>query len=107
MFAALERRGVALCLHDMAGSATGREVIGPFAYVRFHGTARYAGAYGDDQLLEWSRWCVERLKAKVPVFAYFNNDIGGHAPRDAARLRQAVDRLSRPARALRHHPAIA
>lgn len=33
----LERFSVALCLHDMEGSATGRERVGPFIYVRFHG----------------------------------------------------------------------
>jgi uncharacterized protein YecE (DUF72 family) len=26
------------------------------------------------------------------VFAYFNNDAGGHAPRDAVRLRQRIER---------------
>jgi hypothetical protein len=26
------------------------------------------------------------------VYAYFNNDIGGHAPRDAIRLRQRLQR---------------
>jgi uncharacterized protein YecE (DUF72 family) len=25
------------------------------------------------------------------VFAYFNNDIGGHAPRDAVRLREMIN----------------
>jgi len=26
----------------------------------------------------------------LDVFAYFNNDVGGHAPRDAMRLRNRV-----------------
>src|SRR3954454_17682740 len=39
VFRMLERRHVALCLHDMRGSATVRERIGPFVYVRFHGAA--------------------------------------------------------------------
>jgi hypothetical protein len=25
------------------------------------------------------------------VFAYFNNDVGGHAPRDAVRQRERLD----------------
>ncbi|MGE3179189.1 MAG: DUF72 domain-containing protein, partial [Vicinamibacterales bacterium] len=50
VFDALERRGVALCLHDMAGSATGRLEVGPFVYVRFHGTTTYGGRYPDDRL---------------------------------------------------------
>jgi uncharacterized protein YecE (DUF72 family) len=32
------------------------------------------------------------VSANVPAFVYFNNDIGGHAPRDA---RMLVDLLSR------------
>src|SRR5206468_11174376 len=33
VYALMERHRVALCLHDMAGSATGRERVGPFVYV--------------------------------------------------------------------------
>jgi uncharacterized protein YecE (DUF72 family) len=28
------------------------------------------------------------------VFAYFNNDSGGHAPRDAVRLRQKISAIA-------------
>jgi uncharacterized protein YecE (DUF72 family) len=31
-----------------------------------------------------------RLRQGKPVFAYFNNDVGGHAPRDAVRLRRMM-----------------
>ena len=34
-YALLNRYKVALCLHDMQGSATGKLVVGPFIYVRF------------------------------------------------------------------------
>jgi uncharacterized protein YecE (DUF72 family) len=80
----LRRRNVALCLHDMPGSATGRAVTARFTYVRFHGsTGRYNGAYPPDALEEWADWLVT---SNVPGFVYFNNDIGGHAPRDAKAL---------------------
>jgi uncharacterized protein YecE (DUF72 family) len=87
----LAQAGIALCLHDMPGSATRPEPIGPFAYVRFHGAGgRYRGAYSDDALRTWGR----RLRAWAgggrACFVYFNNDVGGHAPRDAARLRELV-----------------
>ena len=82
----LEERGIALCLHDMAGSATGRTRIGPFVYVRFHGPTRYGGRYDDETLDGWAEWMRARLDEGTPVFAFFNNDVGGHAPRDAARL---------------------
>lgn len=91
IYALLRQYDVALCLHDMRGSATGKIVVGPFIYVRFHhGTTKYGGRYPDDCLDEWADWLAERAAGGLDVFAYFNNDTGGHAPRDAARLR---DRL--------------
>jgi uncharacterized protein YecE (DUF72 family) len=95
VFALLERHRVALCLHDMHGSASGRRDIGPFVYVRFHGTTKYGGRYDDDTLAGWAEWLAPKLEAGIPVYAYFNNDVGGHAPRDAVRLRDAIHRRRR------------
>jgi uncharacterized protein YecE (DUF72 family) len=88
----LERAGVSLCLHDMAGSATGRLRVGPCVYMRFHGVTRYGGRYGDEELAPWADWLIAEHRAGRDVFAYFNNDIGGHAPRDAVRLREMLER---------------
>ena len=91
VYALLGRHGVALCLHDMQGSASPRRtVVGPFVYVRFHGTTKYAGRYDDRALDAWADWLAARLTEGLDVFAYFNNDTGGHAPRDAVRLRDRV-----------------
>ena len=89
----LEQHNVARCLHDMPGSATTPRPLGPFAYVRFHGaTAKYRGGYSPQRLTAWAdrltRWAAEG----VPSYVYFNNDIGGHAVQDAARLRELVAR---------------
>jgi uncharacterized protein YecE (DUF72 family) len=101
----LQRHRVALCLHDMPGSATSKIVVGPFVYVRFHGWTKYAGRYEDARLDEWADWLAARIDGGLDVFAYFNNDVGGHAPRDAARLRDRlharVDARSRPAKSWR------
>ena len=90
VYALLERRRVALCLHDMAGSASERIAIGPFVYVRFHGTQNYSGRYTDAALEAWAGWLATRASEGRPIYAYFNNDTGGHAPRDAVRLRAAL-----------------
>ena len=92
VYARLRRHRVAMCLHDMHGSASPRVAVGPFVYVRFHGPTKYAGRYEDVLLDDWAAWLAEHVAGGVEVFAYFNNDSGGHAPRDAVRLR---DRLSR------------
>jgi uncharacterized protein YecE (DUF72 family) len=87
----LERAGVGLCLHDMGGSATAHDRVGPLVYVRFHGSgARYGGRYPDAALVAWAERIASWSAGGCPVWAYFNNDIGGHAVRDAARLRDMV-----------------
>jgi uncharacterized protein YecE (DUF72 family) len=92
VYALLRQHRIAMCLHDMHGSASPRLVVGPVIYVRFHGPAKYAGRYDDALLDDWAAWLANRVADGLEVFAYFNNDSGGHAPRDAVRLR---DRLSR------------
>ena len=93
----LERYSVALCLHDMPGSATERQRVGPFVYVRFHGASgRYNGSYPDERLESWARWIDEQVAADTDVYAYFNNDVGGHAPRNAMTLRRQLARATAP-----------
>jgi uncharacterized protein YecE (DUF72 family) len=91
--ALLRRYHVASCLHDMPGSATGPAVAEPFGYLRLHGPQRYGGSYQDRTLRQWAEWCAATHSAGKKVYVYFNNDIGGHAPRDADRLREACTRL--------------
>ena len=38
----------------------------------------------------WAHWLAAGIGDGLSVFAYFNNDTGGHAPRDAVRLRDRV-----------------
>ena len=99
-FAALERHGVALCLHDMPESTPPRAAIGPFVYVRFHGTGgKYAGRYSDTQLRQWAAWLAGELHRGRDCYAYFNNDREGHAVTNAKTLRSAIERaLARPAK---------
>jgi uncharacterized protein YecE (DUF72 family) len=91
IFGLLQKYNVALCLHDMQGSATGKIVVGPFIYVRYHfGTQKYGGRYEDARLDEWADWLAACARKGLKVFSYFNNDTGGHAPRDAVRLRDRI-----------------
>jgi uncharacterized protein YecE (DUF72 family) len=91
VFALMERHRVSLCLHDMRGSATERLRVGPVVYVRFHGpSGRYHGSYPDECLQAWAEWMREQLAGGTHVYAYFNNDVGGHAPRNALTLRRLV-----------------
>jgi uncharacterized protein YecE (DUF72 family) len=96
----LSRWNVALCLHDMTGSASPRAVVGPFVYVRFHGaSAKYGGSYSAAQLDDWAGWLDAHRARGLRVYAYFNNDVGGHAPRNAVTLREALGVRRSPLRA--------
>jgi uncharacterized protein YecE (DUF72 family) len=93
VYARLEQSRVSLCLHDMHGSATGMRRVGPFVYVRFHGAgdAKYGGAYSEGRLRDWAEWLNTQRSQGIDVYAYFNNDVGGHAPRDAVALRRFLE----------------
>jgi uncharacterized protein YecE (DUF72 family) len=92
VLAMLERYGVSLCLHDMPGSATGRHRVGPIVYARFHGASgQYSGAYSTARLDSWAAWLQDARNSGADVYAYFNNDVGGHAPRNALTLRRLME----------------
>jgi uncharacterized protein YecE (DUF72 family) len=88
----LRAHDVGLCLHDMRGSATERLRTASFVYVRFHGpTGQYSGGYPEERLRSWAGWLASQQQGGADVYAYFNNDVGGHAPRDALTLRSLLE----------------
>ena len=63
----------------------------PIVYVRFHGTTgKYEGGYSSERLRGWAAWLNAQRAAGCDVYAYFNNDVGGQAPRDAVALMRAM-----------------
>ena len=92
-FALLDRFGAGYCIHDMPDSAGPVAVTGRLAYVRFHGpTGKYQGSYPDRDLERWAGRMRDWAARRIPVYAYFNNDIGGHAPRNAKTLMALLSR---------------
>jgi len=68
---------------------------GDYVYYRRHGTvvdAPYAGSYSRAALQQDAREMRKHMNEGRTVFAYVNNDIGGHAPRNAATLRKLLAR---------------
>lgn len=87
----MRRRGVALCVHDLGDSAAPRAVTSEMVYLRFHGTSgRYAGNYTDDMLADWAEWIEEQAANVRAVYAYFNNDVEGHAINNANTLKRLL-----------------
>jgi uncharacterized protein YecE (DUF72 family) len=59
----------------------------PWTFVRFHrGTRGRRGNYSETELREWAAR-IRDVRSEAAVFAYFNNDWEGFAPRNARRLR--------------------
>ena len=61
-------------------------------YVRFHGpVALYASSYSDEDLKYFARKFKAWVKEGHEIWAFFNNDIHGYAPKDALRLEKFCD----------------
>jgi uncharacterized protein YecE (DUF72 family) len=93
VFRLLEEAGAAYCVTSGAGLPCVLRATAGFVYVRLHGPDRehlYAGSYPDEDLRWWAARVREWAGAGRDVFAYFNNDGGGNAVRNAARLRELL-----------------
>lgn len=87
----LERHAAAYCVTSGAGLPCVLRATASFVYVRLHGPdhgALYAGSYSDDDLRWWRDRILEWLGQGRDVYAYFNNDGGGNAVRNARALRE-------------------
>ncbi|HVT01418.1 MAG TPA: DUF72 domain-containing protein [Patescibacteria group bacterium] len=65
---------------------TGKSLV----YIRFHGPrSLYSSNYSDAELKSWSQK-IKEYEKKMECFAYFNNDNGGYATKNALRLKELV-----------------
>jgi uncharacterized protein YecE (DUF72 family) len=87
----LHEAGIGVCAHDMPGRGDNASATGKLAYVRFHGASgKYIGRYAEDMLSRWAGWLrAEEAKGRT-AWAFFNNDIHGHAVEDARVLRELI-----------------
>lgn len=86
-FALLRKYNASYCVHDMPDSQSPILTTSNIAYVRFHGwLGTYGGSYTDSQLNDWAETLRKWEQQGLDTYVYFNNDLGGHAHRNAARL---------------------
>ena len=91
VLACLDAHGAGFVTHDLAGLQSPRWASGRTVYVRFHGAAgKYWGRYSDEQMADWAGWLIEQRAAGRSCWAYFNNDIHGHAIEDARNLKRML-----------------
>lgn len=87
VFKLLDRYKVSLCWHSMRGSEISAPATGPAIYIRLHsGDPGEQGNYTDSTLDRWAQRIREELSRGKDVYVYFNNDLAGHAPRNARAL---------------------
>jgi uncharacterized protein YecE (DUF72 family) len=93
IFALLEQHRAAYCIMSGAQLPCILRVTAPFVYVRLHGPDHnhlYGGSYSDADLHWWADRMREWAATGKDVFAYFNNDGGGYAVRNAQTLLNLV-----------------
>lgn len=87
----LRRHGAALVVHDKFPGHTDEPTTG-FVYYRFHG-GRFDGGYDPDSLSASAMRMAAHAEQGRDVYAYFNNDLGGHAVHDARTLSRLLTEL--------------
>lgn len=91
----LAESGMSYCQHDMRDFPCPAWVTGPIVYVRFHGPSdrKYAGDYPSSALRRWADRLAAYAAAGRDVYAYFNNDVEGHALKNARELLAELGRV--------------
>jgi uncharacterized protein YecE (DUF72 family) len=97
VYALLAERDAALVVGDHPERPfQAHELTADWTYVRFHhGSRGKRGNYSDRELDAWARR-IRGWQDRADVFAFFNNDLGGYAVRNALDLRQRLS-LGAPA----------
>lgn len=86
----LDNAGAALCIADHAERSQPVVTTTGWTYLRFHYGRDGDGLYGDDELRGWAGRIRGFIAEGLDVYAYFNNDWGGYALRNAARLKELL-----------------
>jgi uncharacterized protein YecE (DUF72 family) len=93
VYQVLEHRRAAYVVMSGAGLACVPCATTDLVYVRLHGPdqdAIYAGCYSDDELRRWANRIGQWDLDGRDVWLYFNNDLGGHAVRNALMLQELL-----------------
>jgi uncharacterized protein YecE (DUF72 family) len=97
VYAVLREHDAALCVHDLIPGHP-RVVTATWTYLRFHGPGdgpAYTSGYRREALAGAARRIRRHLDEGRDVYAYFNNDAGGHAVHDARALKRMLARTPR------------
>jgi uncharacterized protein YecE (DUF72 family) len=87
----LKKHNAALVFADWGKLSPMEPVTADFVYLRRHGPkSDYASAYSAEDIRRDARAAKGWLAGGLDLFAYYNNDFGGHAVRDARSLADSI-----------------
>jgi uncharacterized protein YecE (DUF72 family) len=88
IYAVLKRWNAAWCSYHLAGFESSILLTADFTYIRLHGPeGPYQGSYSREALETWARRIEDWRSHLRDIYIYFDNDVGGYAPRDALLLK--------------------
>ncbi len=93
VYAILERHHTAYVVMSGLGLPCVPRATSGLVYIRMHGpepASKYTGNYSDDDLRWWADRILQWHAENRTVDVYFNNDLGGHAVRNARKLKELV-----------------
>jgi uncharacterized protein YecE (DUF72 family) len=97
IFDLLREHDAALVISDHHHAPAPWEATASWLYIRGHGPGgRYWGDYPDETLDDWAARVAAWRAEGRSAFVYFDNDIGGAAPRDAVRFRERLSAENAP-----------
>ncbi len=94
--ALLKKHAMAMCVYDLAGRQSPKELTADYAYLRLHGPAeqKYCGRYTRPQLRQWLDLCTRWVENGArQVFVYFDNDQSGYAALNALEMKEMARRM--------------
>ena len=89
----LRAHNIALCVPDHPKMPKLFETTSDFTYIRMH-LPEHGTGYGRRALEPWADRVRAWLSSGIDVFVYFNNDMEGHAVKDATTLKELMHALA-------------
>lgn len=88
----MKKHGISLVFSQADQFPYHEEITAKDIYLRFHGpTSLYSSPYSDDILEDYAEKFASWAEEGHEVWAFFNNDVGGHALDNAKKLQELVD----------------
>lgn len=90
--ALMKQYGISLVFSQAAEFPYHEEITARDIYLRFHGPhSLYSSSYPDEVLDDYAEKFAAWADNGHRIWAFFNNDVGGHALRNARKLQELVD----------------